>query len=31
VAAMAKKISGLAPGVQRASAMRAVHGLKLAP
>jgi predicted CXXCH cytochrome family protein len=29
VAAMAKKITGLAPGDQRASAMRAVHGLKL--
>ncbi len=29
VAAMAKKITGLAPAAQRASAMRAVHGLKL--
>jgi len=31
VAVMAKKISGLAPGAQRKSAMRAAHGLKLAP
>jgi hypothetical protein len=31
VAAMAKKIAGLAPGDQRASAIQAAHGLKLAP
>jgi len=31
VAAMAKKITDLAPEAQRTSAMQAVHGLKLAP
>jgi predicted CXXCH cytochrome family protein len=31
VAAMAKKINGLPPEAQRMSAMRAAHGLKLAP